>query len=136
GTINLERPLNRIESIVLVQRALGSEPAEEIDLPFSDTSDESWYAGNLQSALDDGIVSGNPDGTFSPGDPLSVAAGLKVMLTSMQGVDQDIEDDHDVWYEGYAEIGEDLALLNPEFDDYGRPITRGEFLDWMLYMLE
>lgn len=62
--------VTRAEFATLLARGLGlaESPAP---LGFGDTSPSAWYAGSVSAAVEAGIVSGYPDGTFRPQTPIT-----------------------------------------------------------------
>lgn len=49
---------------------------------FKDVSSNAWYYSYVKDAVDRGIISGYPNGTFKPNDPVTVAEFLKIVILS------------------------------------------------------
>lgn len=69
GTFDPQRAVSRAEFVMMASRFFKMEPAEPAD--FSDVGENSWYAGVVASAAAAGWITGYPDGTFRPENPVS-----------------------------------------------------------------
>lgn len=78
-----EQPLTRAEITTLLVRALGAAPVADQPLPFTDTAGH-WAAeqGYLQAALQLGLISGFPDGTFRPDEPVTRAQLVRLAASA------------------------------------------------------
>ncbi|MBD3331042.1 hypothetical protein GF354_05985 [Candidatus Peregrinibacteria bacterium] len=56
----------------------------EVILPFTDTTNDEWYAPYVFAAYNSGIVTGYNDGTFGPNTKINRAEALKVLLETAQ----------------------------------------------------
>ena len=97
---------------------------------FADVSNE-WYAQNVQTAYELGLVLGTSDTTFSPDENISLAAALTLAcrLHSIYHTGSADFVQGDPWYRVY----EDYAVLNGiisagSFDNYNAPATRRQFV--------
>ncbi|RIX53120.1 hypothetical protein D3P08_10815 [Paenibacillus nanensis] len=118
---------------------------------FKDVSVNAWYYSYVNDALSRGVISGFPNGTFKPDDPVTVAQFLKIVLLSYADesygykywAESQLEyvpdwnkrnlhaavgtfDEGSPWYEVYVDVATDLFLI-PEGEYVGRynePITR------------
>lgn len=78
----LDQSLTRAE---LVQLAIGSfqiDVSKEIDQTFPDADPSAWYASYLTAAHRQGLIIGYLDGLFRPGQLVSRAEALKILLLS------------------------------------------------------
>lgn len=62
--------LTRAQIATIMVKALGHEPAAYRG-GFSDVKESDWFASHVQAAVDAGIFSGYPDGTFKPDQVIS-----------------------------------------------------------------
>lgn len=69
GIFQPDNHLTRAEFIALVNRAFGY--TKQAPLSFLDVSDTDWYAVEIAKAQAAGFISGYPDGTFRPDNPIS-----------------------------------------------------------------
>ncbi len=82
---------------------------------FPDVLDGQWYTKFVVTAASKGIINGNPDGTFRPGNQVNTAEFLKMLsLTfglqlNMNYSYQDVPSDS--WYAQYAGIAERYHLF-------------------------
>lgn len=111
--------------------------AEEV-LNFSDVSKSDWYYEDLKYILKDErkIFAGYPDGTFRPGDTLTVDMFIKLIITV---AGHKVENGLDYWASTYIEKAIDEGYIIPWQDThltyntredyyagYKRPISRGD----------
>jgi hypothetical protein len=66
GTFMPDRPVSRAEAAMLLARARGITLPKEKKQVFSDVPEDFWAAEYIQSAREDNLVLGYPDGTFQP----------------------------------------------------------------------
>ncbi len=64
-------PVNRAEFITLIARALGSNTVNYQGIIPKDVSQSDWFYPSLQYCLQEGVISGYPDGSFRPGNSIS-----------------------------------------------------------------
>jgi hypothetical protein len=81
GRFRPDAPLTRAELAALLLRALGLPGADTA--PFHDVDDDAWYLADVGGVARAGLMRGDPDGTFRPGDAVSraeVAATLRALV--------------------------------------------------------
>lgn len=111
GVINGKTPtlfapndsLTRAELTALLCR-LSGETALPAQSQFSDVADGVWYAGELNWAVEAGIIQGLGDGRFAPGQPVS-RQDMVVMLkryADYQGLDLSPQENLRVFSDGAA----------------------------------
>lgn len=84
-------PMNRAELVTtLVRCAYGYQSAPTV-APFPDVSVSEYYAGYVAKAKELGWISGYANGTFRPGNSVTRAEALKIILLS-QFADSEISD--------------------------------------------
>jgi len=64
-------PVTRAEFITLIARALGNNTVDYQGIMPQDVSQSDWFYPSLQYCLQEGIISGYPDGSFRAGDSIS-----------------------------------------------------------------
>ena len=66
-------PIDTLSRAMLVQILYNVEgrPAAETDKSFTDVSEDDWYYDAVMWAAEEGIVLGNPDGTYAPEDDVT-----------------------------------------------------------------
>jgi hypothetical protein len=105
---------------------------------FKDVPSNAWYKASLDYIMNYGedIISGYPDGTFKPNEILTVeqfikcvieAAGIKDLQPVVKGT----------WSTPYIDKAKEQGyLLDNEFTDLTRPITRGEMARIVIRSIE
>lgn len=58
---------------------MAGQPAVRENAPFNDVSDGTWYSDSVAWAYENGVVSGYPDGSFKPHDPVSREDGAAML---------------------------------------------------------
>lgn len=120
GNLRLEAQVSRAEAVALVMRALGKGEAEE-PAAYTDVPAEHWASGNIAAAVADGIVSGFPDGTFRPEQPVQLDELLKFLVTALGYA---AEDELLAYPEDYIQIAEQLGLTENVDAAPGQMLTR------------
>jgi len=118
---------------------------------FSDVPDKHWAKAQIVDAVEKGYVSGFPDGTFRPDEPVSRAQFIRMLVDAL---DLPHVQQGNPWYQPYvAAVLETGIHRHEDFkSDYDKPLTRlemarlsvraseldGQFEDdlWMVYATE
>ncbi|MEM1242729.1 MAG: DUF3747 domain-containing protein [Cyanobacteria bacterium P01_H01_bin.26] len=86
GTFRPRTALTREQLVSMVIEALDAQdnitvalPSQVTSAPFSDVASDRWSAAKIQFASQSGIVSGDPEGTFRPGDEVTRAEMMAVI---------------------------------------------------------
>ncbi|RLQ84888.1 N-acetylmuramoyl-L-alanine amidase [Planomicrobium sp. Y74] len=66
----MRHSVTREQAVTMIGRALGFDGTER-STKFTDVSSSRYSSGYIQSAVDQGIVSGYPDGSFKPQQPMT-----------------------------------------------------------------
>lgn len=136
-----DKSLTRAELTTLLVRALGAAPIPDQSLPFADTAGH-WAAeqGYLQAAVALGLISGFPDGTFRPDDPVT-RAQIARLVVSAAGLTPEGEAPYadvagDAWFAGWVGAAHRAGLigLHVPYAVWGenaafaadQPVTRAE----------
>jgi flagellar hook assembly protein FlgD len=149
GTFKPNQAINRVEAlkVILETMEVSILSSSGENLGFPDVDRYGWYMPYLKTALSLGIVSGYPDGTFRPNDPVNRVEALVMLLntgrvkngliipTNLYG--QPFFDTPNApdtkWYLSYAWFAQSYDLTDSEYylfpADY---MSRGEMAD-MLY---
>ncbi len=70
--VSSSRPIPQVFAIVS-RTTLPTPPVTPPSTGFSDVSSDDWFAEAVNFMADRGYMTGNPDGTFGPANPLSRA---------------------------------------------------------------
>jgi len=77
---------------------------------FSDIKADSWFLKNVAVLIGKKIVNGYDDGTFKPGEQVTKAQFIKMVVTSLGNID--LMPAEDYWARTYIQKAQDLELLN------------------------
>ncbi|MEK4850868.1 S-layer homology domain-containing protein [Paenibacillus sp. FSL H7-0756] len=78
-----QRAITRSEFTAMLARALGIVTHGEQQVRFSDVSASGWYGLELQVAVENGLITGYPDGTFRPGNNISRQEAMAIVSRAM-----------------------------------------------------
>lgn len=73
GTFRPNDFISRAEVVAILVRILEIDTSEAGESLFSDVSEEDWYYDEIQAIAKNDIISGYPDGTFRPKEPITHA---------------------------------------------------------------
>ncbi len=82
GTFRPENTVTRVEALKFILEGIKAKVTDG-ELPFSDVSDEEWYAKYLYTAVNTGVVDGYEDGTFRPENTVNKAEFYKILFNGM-----------------------------------------------------
>ena len=94
------------------------------NIPYRDLATH-WAREYVLPLSESGVFQGYADGTFKPDNKITVAEFIKIVMAALgeevtPGVDSD-------WYLPYVQRAEGKGIvIQGEFKEYNRPITRGE----------
>ena len=75
--------ITRAEFAAIAVRALGLKPASG-DSSFSDVLQKDWYAPYVETAYENHIITGYPDGTFRPMEKITREQALAILSKAME----------------------------------------------------
>ncbi|MBD3270066.1 hypothetical protein GF376_00910 [Candidatus Peregrinibacteria bacterium] len=142
GTFRPYKAINRAETTKVVTLALGYDvnTGGFYGKQFVDTLPNAWYAPYLDTALDNGIIHGYPDGTFRPSNTINRVELLKIFLeahnvgfsrcSTQPYSDTPINADTD-WYMPYACYAKQNGLMGGYGNNLfpAQAMTRGDVAD-------
>ena len=102
---------------------------------FTDVKASDWFADNVKSAYELGLMKGNSPATFAPNATITVAEAVTVAarvrdiywedgtsFTAKAGA---------AWYQPYVDYAIANGMMNTAPADYERPATRAELARWL-----
>ena len=149
GSFKPESNVNRAELLKILVKPL---IPEDINMQncFPDVHDE-WFSSYVCYAQRNGWISGYPDGTFKPSDPVKKVEAIKMIVNINQLIWEDnnfsndasrfLDIDNNAWYFPFLRIADNRGLLD-SFENLYSPasfISRGEVSENMyraLYIKE
>ncbi len=94
---------------------------------FSDVSSTDWFYENVNLLVDNGIVSGFPDGTFRPNENITADQFIKTVIVSLG---YKLDNAEGYWAQGFLDKARELGIIeNNEFHTRElstTKITRGQ----------
>jgi hypothetical protein len=90
---------------------------------FTDVGTEHWAYDEIYDMVEKGIITGHPDGTFRPNDPVQVDQFLKMILLALS---EEQEDGSRDWADWFMEIVNGNTLHNITAGSPGFDFTNGE----------
>lgn len=105
--------LNRAEAAAMFHRVLYGDatPTTPTVAPFSDVAVTEWYAGFVAKIKADGVVKGNPDGTYQPTESINRAEFVTIAIAAYE-----TKAKHDLEAEE-VDLERLLAQLNTYFNE-------------------
>ncbi len=94
--------------------------------PFHDVPYTYWGASYIKAALGAGFVSGYPDSTFRPEDPVTLEEGVTIVLKLLGYTDDDFK--NTIWPFGEMTVATDLELLNNVDKIMGQNLQRRDVM--------
>jgi hypothetical protein len=141
GTFGPEKSVNRSEAlkmILLSAEITVSDLSPDTTVSLSDVKSSDWFLKYVFSGINNGIVNGNPDGTFTPFRQVNEAEFLKMLLLSFkidlsshQNINKSISVDTvgTEWFLPYLSYSKTVGIITPTINDEllpGKMLTRGE----------
>ena len=131
-----DQSISRAELLKMALSCKSTTSTSSTSSSFSDVQEGSWYASFVYAAKNMGIVSGYPDNTFRPNNPVTRAEALKIILLSKDGTvpTTDIKADFSdvptsAWYYSYLNYALSQKIIAGYSNNTFRPnnnLTRGE----------
>lgn len=144
GTFKPDKMINRAEfTKIIIRTLLDYDPEKDTtasgsyssaDLPFSDIRNGEWYIPYIRKAVKSNIISGYPDGTFRPANPINLAEALKI-IANAAGIESS-ENDTGIWYQPYAEPMQEKHYIPQTFTSFEQYLTRGEMAEMVWRVVE
>ena len=96
---------------------------------FTDVTQDAWYAENVRTAYEYGLINGKSETTFAPDSPLTVAEAVKLAATlhSIYNTGSAEFASSSPWYQTYVDYALQNGILSAARSDYTSPATRAVF---------
>lgn len=131
GTFKPLQQVNRAEALKMILNASATVLSGTGAVALSDVVETDWFYPYVQTALQNGIISGYEDGTFKGSNTVNKAEFLKMYFEAM-GLDISAAREDQAWYQNYFEraVQNFVITANSEGDyEIGELLTRGEVAD-------
>ena len=119
GTFLPETEINKVEALKIILNASGKYDSEayssqDTSADFTDLDKNAWYMEYIEKALSEGIISGNPDGTFTPENSVNRAEVLKMLFIASEVELSSDSDSNEEWYSQYIDYAADNSIIWPD----------------------
>ncbi len=110
GNFNPDSSVTRAEVAVIICRLLGmAEEAKQTSTDaFTDVPSGHWANGYVAKAAEQGIISGYGDGKFGPGDPVTYAQMIKMLVCAWKYGEE--AQAAGGWPDGYIETAQNAGI--------------------------
>lgn len=110
GSFKGKSVVTRAEFATMLNRALGILPVLKASKSFTDVKDGVWYAGQVNAAVEAGLINGFTDGTFRPNQEITHQEMIVMLVNALK----------------YGEMNTDLkktssAELPDKLSDWAKP---------------
>ena len=106
------------------------------DGQFTDVKSGDWFAANVRSAFELGLMKGDSAATFAPGKTITQAEAITVAARVRDiycGGGADFTPKAgEAWYQPYVDYVTEHNMISTFFGPYSQPATRAQFA-WLLY---
>ena len=137
GTVQPHGDITRAEVATIFFRMLTDEARAENwsqTNNYTDVAPADWYNNAISTLTNMGIISGEPDGSFRPNDPITRAEFTKIAVGFFEEAGNYVEGTFvdvpaNAWYADFIDAAVDLGLIEGYPDGTIRPdntITRAE----------
>jgi hypothetical protein len=127
--------INRAEFIKIIVEANFADTEITGSNCFPDVQGD-WYANYVCTAKQAGIITGYPDGTFRPANPINFVEAAKIIVNADSlGDGVVIKEDSNLWYAEYLRYLSGHRSVPSSITDFAQNITRAEMTE-MIYRLQ
>ncbi len=119
-------PITRAELVKMMTECEGEEIGEYEQESFPDVKKGKWYFNTVEYAREQGWVEGYEDGTFRPGNKITRAEALKVILLAnyleeeiVEGEMNFVDAKQGEWYSGYLSFAVNKGYVTGYSDSAG-----------------
>jgi len=136
GTFKPENTISRVEFLKIIMNGTRVTLDSNTPADFNDIQNDLWYSPYIRKANSEGWITGYPDGTFKPGNPINKAEAFKI-LGEVQNWDRPangavpeapyLDTPRYAWYSPYIYFAKENDLI-PDNSEYLYPrnnVARG-----------
>ena len=125
GTFGASKSITRAEMATIICRMLGQRTLAKTSTKFSDTKSSHWASGYVKYAADKGIIGGDGNGKFRPGDKVKYEEAIKMVVCAI-GYDRCVMPNALDWSAPYIEIAKANGITKSLQGSKGKYATRGD----------
>lgn len=136
GTFRPDHAVRRDEFAKMIVVALGKEPRIALTTTrFRDVPTSHWANPYIRVAAEQGLVTGKTTSTFVPGDTISGAEVMTILVRALGEESRAQPRPGEAWYAGYVRVAREKGLLYPGFQATGAA-TRAQCAYGLMRFLE
>lgn len=136
GTFRPNNPVRRDEFAKMITTAMGKEPRSYLTSSgFDDVSPSHWACPYIRLAVESGLITGKAPRTFAPGDNISGAEGMTILIRALGEESRAKARPGEPWYGGFIRVAREKELLYLGFDAT-QPVTRAQCAYSLMRLLE
>ena len=136
GTFRPDNPVRRDEFARMITAAMGQEPRSHLTSSgFDDVPLSHWACPYIRLAVESGLIVGKAPHTFAPGDNISGAEVMTILIRALGEGSRARARTGEPWYGGFVRVAREKGLLYPGFDA-ARPATRAQCAYSLVRLLE
>lgn len=125
GTFGASKPITRAEMATIICRMLGKKSLAKTTTKFWDTTKSHWASGYVKYAADNGIIGGDGNGKFRPGDYVKYEEAIKMVVCAIR-FDRCLMPNALDWSAPYIAIANANGITNSLRGKKGSYATRGD----------
>ena len=128
GTFKPQNSITRAEMATIVCRLIAKADEAALlagETEFTDVPRDHWATGYINFASSTGIINGDGDGKFRPGDQVKYEEAIKMVVCSL-GYGEDIEIDPEDWSADYIKTATEKGITKNLKGQKGIAATRGD----------
>lgn len=91
NTFAPNQAVTRAEFLTMLIRALGLSGTAGAIHPFTDVQEDDWYASAVKTAYQAGLITGHPDGTLLPNEPITREQMAVMLIRTVQFANRRLE---------------------------------------------
>lgn len=129
NTFKPDSPINRAEFVKIIIEAI--KQSGEGTNCFTDVKND-WYAPYICKAKELGLINGNPDGNFLPGQDINLAEASKIITNALHLQSPLNEAGDEEWFAKYIKALENKGALPLSLASFDHKITRGEMAEMIV----
>ncbi|WP_143810290.1 S-layer homology domain-containing protein [Paenibacillus sp. MY03] len=129
GSFKPDQSVTRAEFAAMLNRALGLLPSTDpVETGFHDVKRQDWFAGNVNSAVEAGLILGYEDGSFRPADTINHQEMLTMLVRALNyaghslpassPLDVAIQEQLEDWFEPSYSSAQGVGLLKGSGDPF------------------
>lgn len=136
GTFRPDNPVRRDEFAKMITAAMGKKPrSQSKSSGFDDVPPSHWACPYIRLAVESGLITGKAPHTFAPGDNISGAEVMTILIHALGEGSRAQARSGEPWYGGFVRVAREKELLYSGFDA-AQPAARAQCAYCLMRLLE